>query len=152
MCTGNICRSPMAAAMAKKLLAERGRPEIEVRSAGTAAAEGAPASEGAYLVGLEKGLDLSDHSATFLTRDVVGAADLILVMGSHHVSRAQALGAEGRVYLLGEYAGRNFTEAEVEDPYGGDLDDYRRTYQQLQGLMSDALDRLLRDEESRAGG
>ena len=151
VCTGNICRSPMAAAMAKKLLAERGRMDIEVMSAGTAAAEGAPASEGAYLVGLEKGLDISGHAATFLTREVVGAADLVLVMSTHHVARAQALGGKS-VFLLGEYAGRHFTEAEVEDPFGGDLDDYRRTYAQLETMMSDALDRLLRDEASRAGG
>jgi len=151
VCTGNICRSPMAAALMKRRLAERGRTDIEVVSAGTAAADGAPASEGAYLIGLEKGLDISDHAATFLTREVVERADLIFAMGTHHVGRAEALGGDGRTFLLGEYAGRGFTEAEVEDPYGGSLDDYRHTYQQLDALLTDALDRLLREDDAHAG-
>jgi len=54
ICTGNICRSPMAEALARKMLELRGRPDIAVHSAGTAAAVGSPASEGAYLVGMEK--------------------------------------------------------------------------------------------------
>ena len=150
VCTGNICRSPMAAALARRHLDEMGRPDIEVASAGTAAAEGAPASEGSYLVGLEKGLDISDHAASFLTRDVVKAADLIFGMSSHHVERAKALGGEGKTFLFGEYAGRPFNECEVDDPFGGGLDDYRRTYDQLDQLMKDTLPRLLRGD-ARAG-
>jgi protein-tyrosine-phosphatase len=60
VCTGNICRSPLAASLLERALKERGL-EVEVTSAGTGAWDGAPASEGAYLVGLERGLDLSGH-------------------------------------------------------------------------------------------
>src|SRR4029077_15343206 len=63
ICNGKLCRSPVAEALARKMLELRGRPDIAVHSAGTAAAVGSPASEGAYLVGMEKGLDLSSHSA-----------------------------------------------------------------------------------------
>ena len=62
VCTGNICRSPMAEAMARQILLDKGIQEVEVSSAGTSAADGTPVSEGAYLVGLEKGLDLSVRS------------------------------------------------------------------------------------------
>jgi len=153
VCTGNVCRSPMAAAIAAQLLAARGRGDVEVGSAGTAAADGAPASEGAYLVGLEKGLDLSAHVARHLTRDLVAGADLILGMSEHHVERALALGGDGRSHLLGTYAGRVFAEAEVDDPFGADLDTYRRTYDQLEALLKDAMDRLPgpgRDTATRA--
>ena len=143
VCTGNICRSPMAEAMARQILAEKGITDVEVSSAGTSAADGTPASEGAYLVGLEKGLDLSVHGATFLTRSVVEAADLILCMSPHHVQRVRALGGEGKVHLLGEYVGRSDDDAEVEDPFGGELDDYRRTYDQLKLLIGDAVERFL---------
>lgn len=143
VCTGNICRSPMAEAILRAMLKERGATGIEVSSAGTAAATGEPASEGGYLVGLERGLDLSSHCARPLTRELVAESDLILGMSEHHVSRARALGAGDKAHLLGEYAGRKREEAEVPDPFGGDLEDYRQTYEQLMELMPGVVDRML---------
>src|SRR6266704_5323123 len=87
VCTGNICRSPLAAALLERALVERGIEGIAVASAGTGAWDGAPVSEGAYLVGLERGLDLSGHRARLLTRELVQAADLILTMARHHRAR-----------------------------------------------------------------
>src|SRR5207249_2092336 len=52
VCTGNICRSPLAAALLDRALAQRGIDGIEVGSAGTGAWDGAPVSEGAYLEAL----------------------------------------------------------------------------------------------------
>src|SRR5439155_1284583 len=83
----NICRSPLAAALLQRALAQRGIDGLEVASAGTGAWDGAPVSEGAYLVGLERGLDLSAHRARLLTRELVDQADLILTMARHHRSR-----------------------------------------------------------------
>src|SRR3989442_2250333 len=88
VCTGNICRSPLAAALLERALKERGFEAIEVSSAGTGAWDGAPVSEGAYLVGLRRGLHLSGHRAQLLTRPIVGAADLILTLARHHRARA----------------------------------------------------------------
>jgi len=142
----------MAEAMARKLLAGRGRDDIGVSSAGTSAADGAPASEGSYLVGLEQGLDLGEHQAQQLTADLVADADVIFGMGWHHVQRAEALGGQGRSHLLGAYAGRPADEAEVPDPFGGDLEDYRSTYARLEDLLTRALDRLLAEQGCHAGG
>lgn len=142
VCTGNLCRSPMAAAILRRLLDERNRSDVLVTSAGTAAWEGAPASEGAYLVALEHGLDLSAHRARQLSEEVVVEADLVLGMGRHHVERAQALGGEGRAHLLGGYAGRPVGDDEVADPYGGDLEEYRGAYARLEELLADAVERL----------
>ncbi len=142
VCSGNICRSPMAEALARQLLAQRGRADIGVSSAGTAAADGAGASEGSYLVGLEAGLDLGGHQAQQLTAELVADADIVFGMAAHHVDRAIALGGAEKSFLLGEYAGRGGDE-EVPDPFGGDLDEYRDTYAHLRSLLEDALDRLL---------
>src|SRR2546425_7069143 len=92
VCTGNICRSPLAAALLERALVERGIEGIAVASAGTGAWDGAPVSEGAYLVGLERGLDLSGHRARLLTRELVDGANLILTMRSEeHTSELQSL-------------------------------------------------------------
>jgi protein-tyrosine-phosphatase len=143
VCTGNVCRSPMAAAILTHLLAERGVTDIEVASAGTAPWDGAPASEGSYLVSLEHGLDLSGHRSRQLTTDLVAGADLVLGMGEHHVERVEQLGGAGRAHLLGTYAGEPDESAEVTDPFGGPLEEYRTTYDRLVALLAAALPRLL---------
>jgi protein-tyrosine-phosphatase len=116
---------------------------IAVSSAGTGAWDGAPASEGAYLVGLEHGLDLSAHRARLLTRDVVRQAGRILTMARHHRARVEELGGEGRTFVLGEYAGRPVDSAEVSDPFGSDLQIYRETFRELEELVRRAVDRLV---------
>jgi len=142
VCTGNICRSPLAEAMLLRTLKERGIEGVTVTSAGTGAWDGAPASEGAYLVGLERGLDLSGHRARLLTRELVEDADLILTMARHHRARVDELGGEGRVFVLGEYAGLEGDEAEVSDPFGGDLEVYRSTCVELEALVGNTAERL----------
>src|SRR2546423_8582878 len=144
VCTGNICRSPLAASLLERALKDRGL-EVMVTSAGTGAWDGAPASEGAYLVGLERGLDLSGHRARLLTRELVERAHLILTMARHHRARVDELGGEGRVFVLGEYAGREGDEAEVSDPFGGDLDVYRDTCTELEGLIQVAVERIVKE-------
>jgi len=144
VCTGNICRSPLAASLLERALQERGI-EVTVASAGTGAWDGAPASEGAYLVGLERGLDLSGHRARLLTRELVERADLILTMARHHRARVDELGGEGKVFVLGEYAGRGGDE--VSDPFGGDLVVYRDTCQELESLAAAVADRLVAESQ-----
>ena len=143
VCTGNTCRSPLAEALLRQALATRGASgQVRVASAGTGAWDGAPASEGAYLVALERGLDLSSHRARLLTREIVEETELILTMARHHRARVHELGGEGRVFVLGEFAGRTGEEAEVGDPFGGDLEVYRDTCAELETLIVAVADRL----------
>ncbi|MFN8652858.1 MAG: low molecular weight protein arginine phosphatase [Gemmatimonadales bacterium] len=145
VCTGNTCRSPLAEAMLRKKLAERGVDGVEVSSAGTGAWDGAPASEGAYLVALEHGLDLSAHRARLLTRELVTTADIVLTMARHHRARVEQLGTGIQAHLLGEYAGRSGADAEVRDPFGGDLEGYRETLVELDAMLGGVVERLERE-------
>ncbi len=138
VCTGNTCRSPLAAALIRQGLLLAGHSGVEVESAGTGAWDGAPASEGAYLVALESGLDLSAHRARLLSKSLVDQADLILAMSRPHLGRVRELGGGSRAHLLGEYAGLIGSQAEVGDPYGGAVEEYRATLREL-ALMTPAV-------------
>lgn len=142
VCTGNTCRSPLAEALARREAIERGLADVEVASAGTSAWDGAPASDGALLVALERSLDLGTHRAQQLTRELVEAHDVILAMGPHHVERAEALGGEGKAFLLSAYAGGTDTGPAISDPFGGDLEQYRDTLNELQREVRRVFDRL----------
>ena len=132
----------MAEAIARRLLEARGRKDVAASSAGTAAWDGAPASEGAYLIALEHGLDLSAHRARQITTDLVASADLIFGMSPHHLERALALGGQGKTHLLGAFAGRFGAAAQVDDPFGGDLEEYRTTFDRLEELLAGAVEHL----------
>ncbi len=142
VCTGNTCRSAMSEAIGRTVAAERGLMNVEVESAGTAAWEGAPASDGALLVALERQVDLSQHRARLLTRELVQESDLVLVMSPHHLERVEALGGKGKAHLLTSYASRGAIDRPVGDPFGGDLEIYRETYDELVAEIRSAFDRL----------
>jgi len=142
VCTGNTCRSPLAEAIARKFAIERGLIDLEIASAGTSSWEGAPASDGAMLIGIERNIDLSQHRSQQLTRELVGASDYIFAMGPHHLERIEAMGGEGKAFLLAAYATNGSSDRAVSDPFGGDLDVYRATADELQQDVKRLLDRL----------
>ncbi|MEO8335312.1 MAG: low molecular weight protein arginine phosphatase [bacterium] len=142
VCTGNTCRSPLAEALARKYLIERGLVSIDVTSAGTSSWDGAPASDGALLVGLERRLDVSMHRSQQLTRALVESSDLILTMGPHHLERAEALGGTGKAFMLTAYPSRGSTGRSISDPMGGDLEVYRASADELDAEIRRVLDRI----------
>jgi protein-tyrosine-phosphatase len=148
VCTGNTCRSPMAEAIARKAAIERGLASIDVSSAGTSAWEGAPASDGALLVAMERGMDLNEHRAQTLTRDIVQSSDIILAMGPHHLERIEALGGEGKGFLLSDYASHGASHRPINDPIGAELEVYRATADELEEEIQRVMDRIMAERES----
>lgn len=151
VCTGNTCRSALAEAIAGREAASRGISDVHASSAGTSAWDGAPASDGALLVGIERKLDVNSHRSRQLTREIVDQSDLILAMGPHHVERIEALGGTGKTYLITDYAERSHEGRAIVDPFGGGLDIYRSTVDELERMMVLVFDRIV-GERSRNSG
>lgn len=84
VCTGNICRSPMAEGLLRGRLAERGIGGLDVESAGVSGWEGSGATEEAVRALQELGIDIGGHSARRLTRRLIEAADLVVGLSTEH--------------------------------------------------------------------
>ena len=142
ICTGNTCRSPLAEAIARRILAESGKDSVVVESAGTNAWDGAPASDAAILIGVERNLDLSGHRSRRLTEEMLRASDLVLVMAPEHLARVREIDPTSNAYLLGGYSSDEVSPHAIADPFGGDLDDYRATADTLERELKVILDRI----------
>lgn len=139
VCSGNTCRSPLAAAALR-----RERPTWQVESAGVAASPGTPATAGAMRAAEGRSLDLSGHRAQPLTNAALDAVDVVLTMTEgQRGAVAEAFPAVKRKLLtLAEAAG---TTGDVDDPYGGSEETYGRTLDQIERLVAGAAANLSRE-------
>jgi len=144
VCTGNTCRSPMAAGLARKILAERlGIPvarlpdkNVEVVSAGVWAADGQHATPEAVRAARNLGADIAKHRSRKLTIELINDADLIFCMTDYHVAEVRRLSdsSDRKIRRL-DY------EADIPDPIGGGADVYRKTAERIERAVITGLDR-----------
>jgi protein-tyrosine phosphatase len=128
VCTANICRSPTAAGMFRRYLANAGREkDFEVDSAGTHDYHvGKPAFPGAVDVANKQGIDIRHHIARRIKPDDFDHFDLILVMDKSHLASLRTIAptrCKQKIELLLEY-GDKYHGKEVPDPYGGSVEDF----------------------------
>ena len=139
VCSGNICRSPMAEGLAKKKLADQG-VAVQTLSMGTLGIFGRPASSHAIDVCADIDVDLSQHVSQGLSYGILAQADLVLVMEQAHrdfiLSRRPEL---MNVRLLSSYD-REAVGVDIEDPIGGT----REEYEKARDLIARAVERLVR--------
>lgn len=118
VCTGNTCRSPMAAALMNKLLADSNICDIIASSAGIAALDGEPASENSVKAASEAGADLTSHKARKITREMIKQCSAVYTMTQSHAAMLKS--------ALPEYAAKiKVLGSGIPDPYGGDINEYR---------------------------
>jgi protein-tyrosine phosphatase len=136
VCTGNTCRSPMAAGILKKMLADAGVSGVQVASAGTAALEGMPATDLAVETSSDWGIDLSGHRSQPLTDELVERADLILTMTPEHREEVFLYdpAAASKVFLLKSFPGpaNNDPSFYIRDPIGGGPGEYQRSFLEIE--------------------
>lgn len=143
VCTGNTCRSAMAAAMMADI-AVKNDLDILVDSAGVFATIGECAADNAIEAMKKYDIDLSLHRTKPLTEELIDIADIILVMTDAHKMLIENM-AKDKVFTLMEYAGG---EGDISDPYGGDIDEYEETAQEIYDALVDIAEKLpVKDEE-----
>lgn len=132
VCTGNICRSPMAEAILKKMVPAEA--DIHVFSAGSHAREGNLATENSISVSRDAGIDLRSHRARKLTTDMAREADMILAMEPLHIEHVLSLDiwVKDNTFNLVRFAqGYRGGGDLIPDPYGGSLREYQICFRKI---------------------
>jgi len=147
VCAGNICRSPMAEAFMRRLIQERpGLRHVEVFSAGTVASDGnGPLGQTVRVMQSEYGIDMTGHRARRLSRNL--RADLVLTMDRQVTDEAREIGTSGALHLIGDFAGS--PGEEVDDPFGGSIDDHRACASKVKRLVEAVAAKLERPPSGR---
>src|SRR4051812_4339361 len=138
VCTGNVCRSPMAEGIFRHVM--KGRRDVQVLSAGIGAMEGQAPSTYAVQAVRELGIDISKQRSRMLTAELVQEADYIFGMTHSHVDSVNLLypHAAEKTFLLREFDDTlDIFEKDISDPIGGSFDVYVNFRDQIeQGVAS----------------
>jgi protein-tyrosine-phosphatase len=137
VCTGNVCRSPYAEVKARESGGDG--PRWEVRSAGWMGPSGRSPPPEAVEVARARGLDLDGHRSQLLSEELVGWADLLLVMEGSHVKICRdEFRADGRrILLLGDLDPDLPRRREVPDPWGRPRGDFEDAFDRIDRCLNE---------------
>jgi protein-tyrosine phosphatase len=132
VCTGNICRSPLAQAMLRLQAKADGREDVQLVSAGVRAPLDKPVDEAVLFVARSQPALLpllEAHRSQPLTAAMTWWADLILVMEPKHVARVLKIDAQARdkIHALGRWT----AHPSIADPHLKHEEVYREVHQQI---------------------
>jgi protein-tyrosine phosphatase len=145
VCMGNICRSPTAHGVFRKLVLEQGLGErITIDSAGTHAYHvGSPPDKRSRETALRRGVDLADLVARRVEEDDFGRFDYIVAMDQDNFISLSSICPDAfvdRIHMLMDFADGMRTR-EVPDPYYGGPSGFERVFDLVQagseGLLED---------------
>jgi protein-tyrosine-phosphatase len=144
VCTGNTCRSPMAERLLKEAIKDSGKniKSYNVYSAGLSTANGMKASGNSIQILKENNIDLSDHNSIELTEELLNKSDMALTMTRAHKNfLVQAVpNCANKVYTFREFA--DLGERDISDPFGGDLETYRNTYNEIKESVDKIVEKI----------
>lgn len=149
ICTGNTCRSPMAAMYMRHLLKEHEIQDIDVRSAGVMTIAGLLASPEAMQVMEAHGVDMRRHRSAPLTPELLRKADLVLAMSPFHMQTALRMceDARDKTKLLKEFTRSDLKNVQIADPMGCTLEVFKKTFKEIKA----ACDLLIKHDYITGG-
>jgi protein-tyrosine phosphatase len=138
LCIGNICRSPVAEGLLKKM-SEQHQLGLSVSSAGVHAIIDDPAQPNSLAVANEHGIDITSHRARQLTAEIINAHDLVLVTDEmvRKIAMQQFPFATGKIKLMG-----NFRHFEIVDPYRKPKANFDTMYVDIENCLKDWLQKI----------
>ena len=132
----------MAAALFNKIAVEKNL-DVRIESAGLFANDGDEAPTEAVVAMKKYGIDLLGHHAQSINTELIEKSDLILTMtAAHKLVLAQT--AQDKTYTLCEYAGE---EADISDPFGGDVAEYEECAAHIYSLLKKCADRIAQEQK-----
>ncbi|MFI5296173.1 MAG: low molecular weight protein arginine phosphatase [Thermodesulfovibrionales bacterium] len=140
VCTGNICRSPMAEGVLRAVLSEI--PGMGISSAGTHALIGNPATEFAVIAAGERGIDISRHRARMICEEIIRDSGIVLCMETFHVEFILEfdISAESKTFNLAEFSDGGKMLKKIADPYGCGLREYRECFEDISACIRNFVD------------
>ncbi len=146
LCTGNICRSPLAEGILKHRLEQKRIGSVTVSSAGIYGLSGSPAAEHGVEVAARHGIDISDHIARQVTREMLDGADLVVCATMDHIIGADTVLPDtgGKYRLLSDFGPPKGRGRDIADPYGMPIDKYVDAYERIEECIDGLLSELLR--------
>ncbi len=142
VCTGNICRSPMAHWYTQYIVQKLGKQnDYLISSCGIYANDGEASTNNAKEAMLEYGVNMSNHRATNIANTNILDYDLIICMTVNHKLAILSMypKLQGKVFTLKEYVDKDLKELDIYDPWGYDIEVYRNCAKEI----TQYVDRLL---------
>ena len=147
VCSGNICRSPMAEGILRAILPDHLKSRVQILSAGTLGIHGSFASPEAIEVSKEIGVDIRYHSSQGISTQLIEKSHIIFALAEDHLFflKAQFPEKAGDIYLLKAFdADENQLESlTIEDPIGMDLNFYRQCVTSIENEIDRILPKLV---------
>lgn len=147
VCKGNICRSPFAERLMKKLVEKRSNDLLTIRSAGIDATVMNPPLKEAIDSAKIFGISMDDHRSRRLTQELIKGSDMIVVMEVEHLKQLEEAypGSKGRCFLLSMFShdkrrgASYYSKYNIADPYGENIDQFILCYEKIEMCINNLL-------------
>ena len=132
VCTGNTCRSAMAEGFLKDIITKNNL-DIQSYSCGIYAQDGEEATNNTIQVMKEYNIDMTNHRATNIRNSNINEMDLILCATKGHKDILMQIypSLKEKIYTLKEYVGNNKENIDISDPWGNNLETYKKCAQEI---------------------